>query len=133
MGAVQGHWGRECEPGPRSPEANFRLGKRQSGCRAGALLVWAAAYLGLEETAGDTVNRGRAASLGWGRPCDPPKQPGVWQHSLIKAFVLDLQQRGSWGLPWSRVWCVCVSIAGGGSLCQKWSMCLVRGRVRMGV
>lgn len=30
--------GRECEPGPRSPEANFRLGKRRS--RAGALLVW---------------------------------------------------------------------------------------------
>lgn len=64
MGAVQDHWGRECEPGPRSPEANFRLGKRRSGCRAGTLLVWAAAYLGLEETAGDTVNRGRAASLG---------------------------------------------------------------------
>lgn len=64
MGAVQDHWGRECEPGPRSPEANFRLGKRRSGCRARTLLVWAAAYLGLEETAGDTVNRGRAASLG---------------------------------------------------------------------
>lgn len=40
---------------------------------AGALLVWAAAYLGLEETAGDTVDRGAAASLGWGRPCDPPQ------------------------------------------------------------
>lgn len=89
----------------------------------------AAAYLGLEETAGDTVNRGMAASLGWGRPCYPPEQPGVWQHSLIKAFVLDFQQRGSWGLPWSHVCgvCVCMCVAGGGSLCQKWSMCLVRG------
>lgn len=72
------------------------------------LLVWVAAYLSLKETAGDTVNWSMVASLGCGKACDPPpglsQWPEVWEHSFIKAFVLDLQQRGSWGLPWSHVW-----------------------------
>lgn len=61
------------------------------------LLVWAVAYLGLKETAGDTVNSRGSGWPAWGvgGPVTPPpgwpQQPGVWEHSLIEAFVLDLQ------------------------------------------
>ena len=66
--------GRECEPGQRSPPlSQFQIRQEGKWMQGWGLLVWAAAYLGLEETAGDTVNGGMVASLQWGRACDPPQ------------------------------------------------------------
>lgn len=57
------------------------------------------------------------------------QQPGAWEHSLIKAFVLDLPQRGSWRLPWSHVLhvsvCACAWLVVAACVREKRSMCLV--------
>lgn len=64
--------GRECEPGQRFPPlSQFQIRREGKWMHGWGLLVWAVAYVGLKETAGDTVN-----SRGSGWACDTPPQDG---------------------------------------------------------
>lgn len=93
----------------------------------GPLLAWAAAYLGVEMP--EPLSReGMVAGLGQGIARDSPEAPAAraQEHSLVKAFVLDLPHSGGWApmVPCVSVYlCVCVHtlyvFAGLGSLCQR--------------
>ena len=97
----------------------------------GPLLAWAAAYLGMEMP--EPLSReGMVAGLGQGVARDSPGAPAAraQEHSLVKAFVLDLPHSGGWApmVPCVSVYLrVCVHtlyvFAGHGSLCQRDAPC----------
>lgn len=66
------------------PLRQFQIRPEGKQWQGRALLVWAVACLGLEETAG-TLSTGYGSWPGAGRPHDSPQdgwpqQPGVWEH-----------------------------------------------------
>lgn len=90
----------------------------------GPLLAWSAAYLGVEKMPEPLSREGVVAGLGQGLPRGPSTR--AQEHSLVKAFVLDLPHSGGWApmVPCMSVYvCVCVHtlyvFAGHGSLCQS--------------
>lgn len=84
----------------------------------GPLLAWAAAYLAVEMP--EPLSReGVVAGLGQGVARDSPGAPAAraQEHSLVKAFVLDLPHSGGWApmVPCVSVYlCVCV--------CWSWQL-----------